>query len=50
MPKSRVKKKKNPLLQVVQESYYITKKYNGKPMKVKNPRYGKTKTIKHSPQ
>jgi hypothetical protein len=50
MPKSRVKKKKNPLLQVVKESEYIIKDYKGKPMKVKNPKYGKTKTIVHSPQ
>lgn len=50
MPKDRVRKKKNPQLQVVKESEFIMKKYNGKPMRVKNPRFGKTKVIVHSVQ
>lgn len=51
MPKSRVrKKKKDPLLQVVKESKYITKNYQGKPIKIDNSKYGKTKTIIHRPQ
>jgi hypothetical protein len=35
---------------VVKESEFTIKNYNGKPMKVKNPRYGKTKIITHYPQ
>lgn len=51
MPKSRVrKKKKNPLIQVIKESQFKIKTYKGKPIKVANPRYGKTKTIIHAPQ
>lgn len=53
MPKSRARKKnkkKVSLAQVITESEFIIKSYNGTSMRVKNPNFGKTKTILHSPQ
>jgi len=50
MPKSRNKKKKNPLIQVIKEPQFLIKNWNGQPMRVSNPNYGKTRKIIHAPQ
>lgn len=50
MPKSRQRKKKNPSVQVIREPEFLNKEYKGLSMKVKNPKYGKLKTIVHAPE
>lgn len=50
MPKSRNRKKKDPLVQIIKEPQYIYKDYKGERMRVPNPRYGQIKTIRHAPQ
>lgn len=50
MPKSRSRKKKDPLVQKIKEPKFIYKDYNGQNMRVLNPKYGQTKTILHAPQ
>lgn len=50
MPKSRNRKKKNPLVQIIKEPQFIIKDYKGQTMRVPNPKYGRSKTIIHSIQ
>lgn len=50
MPKSRSRKKKNPLVQKIIEPPFIYKDYKGQKMRVPNPKYGQSKIIIHSPQ
>jgi hypothetical protein len=50
MPKSRTRKGKKKLLQVVDVPEFLIRSHRGKPMKVKNPKWkpGKQKHIVHN--